>query len=288
MLKSLFTAVSINEEFSELLKTTSSALSNEITELNGQRSGVAQITVLFTSTSVQADVTKALPSATQLKSSGTTIIVVGIGSNVIPSILTPLASNPSLVFTASDFTSLASNTALANQINTAIGICGGSITQSTASGTPSASTPSITPPSTPSVTTPSSATSLPTTPSTGPTPDPTRRDIIILMDTSSGLGSVANFQAELNFIASVLVANWTVGPIHVEVDPVVYDSDSFQEIGAFTFKDTAELQQAIAAIAAMPDFLSDPPSIAYALNHSSGVSSQRSGAPQTIILFSST
>uniref|UniRef100_A0A914XML0 Uncharacterized protein n=1 Tax=Plectus sambesii TaxID=2011161 RepID=A0A914XML0_9BILA len=124
--------------------------------------------------------------------------------------------------------------------------------------------------------------------STGSNPYPCLRDIVLLMDTSNGLGTAANFQAEVNFIGSTLVANWLVGPTHVEVVPVLYDINSFDQFGAFNFLSTAELLQMLAAIAALPEFLNDPPSIAYGLNNARDIRGQRSGVAQVLILFTST
>uniref|UniRef100_A0A914XC30 Uncharacterized protein n=1 Tax=Plectus sambesii TaxID=2011161 RepID=A0A914XC30_9BILA len=124
--------------------------------------------------------------------------------------------------------------------------------------------------------------------STASTPGSCLRDIVLLIDTSTGLGLVANFQAEVNFIGSILVANWLVGPTHVEAVPVVYDIYSFDQFGTFTYQSTAELQKAIANIASTPYFLDDPPSIFYGLNNTRYISGRRSGVAQTLILFTST
>lgn len=121
----------------------------------------------------------ALQPANQLKQNGTTIIVVAIGPNANPSILAPLASSPNLVFSASDYSSLTSNSGLANQINSALGMNSCGAAQTTTTGTATQSPPTGT-----AITT------------TRPTlPPASRQDIFILIDTSNSMNTAANYQA---------------------------------------------------------------------------------------------
>ena len=125
------------------------------------------------------DVYNALPYAYTLKLNGDSVIVIGIGPNTNSTILAPLASGSNFLFSSNDYSSLPTNAALATQLNAAI--C--------ATPPPTSPAPSTTVPTT----SPAATTSTPSP--TGPTGDPCRRDIIVLMDSSNGLGTLANFQA---------------------------------------------------------------------------------------------
>uniref|UniRef100_A0A914VCH8 VWFA domain-containing protein n=1 Tax=Plectus sambesii TaxID=2011161 RepID=A0A914VCH8_9BILA len=236
----------------------------------GWRNGVSRVTLLFTAQSDAGDVSTAMPYAAQLKSNGNLLITIGLGQSINMSVLTQLASGLSFSFSASDYGSLANNTALANQINAAI--C-------------------LPPPTTTAGPTTTITTTTATTTTVAPS-YPCLRDITLLMDVSSGLSGQSNCQAQMMFISSALTTNWTVSLGQIEAAPAVYDSQFLMDIGAFSYANLNELQQAVNATTQFCQ-TADAPSITIALSHASDkdgevAPSRRPGVLGVTVLFTST
>uniref|UniRef100_A0A914X885 Uncharacterized protein n=1 Tax=Plectus sambesii TaxID=2011161 RepID=A0A914X885_9BILA len=230
------------------------------TEVNGWRRGVPRVTLLFTSSSDPVDVTAALPYAAQLKSNGSSLIVVGMGPRVTASILSPIASGSSFLFTQPYFNVFLNDTTLANQINNAI-----------------CATPPTTMPTTTSVST--TTTLLPSY--------PCMRDVLILVDVSIGLRSQTNFDSQIVFITAALISSgWTVSTLQLEANPVGYEKGNYVPQGSFGYNSAEELKETLQTMY----WLQDDPSIAYGLeevanDHNLG---WRAGVPRVVLLFTST
>lgn len=120
-----------------------------------------------------------MPYANQLKQNGNTVIVVAIGPNANANTLMPLATGPSFIFSSGSFGSLPTSSALANQINGAI--CAPPTTATPTQG--------------------------------GPCPS----DIVLLTDTSNGMGTASNYKAVSIIIAQLLIYPfYTISTVYIE------------------------------------------------------------------------
>uniref|UniRef100_A0A914VAK3 VWFA domain-containing protein n=1 Tax=Plectus sambesii TaxID=2011161 RepID=A0A914VAK3_9BILA len=235
-------------------------------EVNGWRRGVPKVTLLFTSSSDPADVTAALPYAAQLKSNGSSLIVVGMGPHVTASILSPIASGSNFLFTQPYYNVFLNDTTLANQINNAI--C----------ATPPTTTPG---PTTMPTTTPVSTTT------TLPPSYPCMRDILILVDVSIGLRSQTNFDDQILFISAALISSgWTVSTLQLEANPVAYEKGNYVPQGSFGYDSAEELKETLETM----QWFQDDPSIAYGLKELASDTNLgwRAGVPRVVLLFTST